>query len=106
MTKNDSQGNRPKENELDSNNKAETSDSTLNEPNSIYNSSDGKDLADNNNTKPGQNPINLLDGQKLESTGIHETNGAINLGDGNENVDRIQDDSAINSNEQETKQLN
>ena len=45
----------------------------------------------------------MLDGQKLESTDINETNGAINLGDGNENVDRIQDVSATNSNEQETK---
>ena len=103
ITKNDSQGTRPKEKELNSNNKTETSDSTLNEPNSIYNSSDGKDLADNINTKPDQNPVNLLDGQKLESTDIHETNGATNLGDGNENVDRIQDDSATNTNEQETK---
>ena len=98
ITKDDSQGTRPKEKELDSNNKTETSDSNLNKPNSIYNSSDGKDLADSNKTKSDQNPINWLDGQKLESTDIYETNGAINLGDENENVDRIQGDTATNDN--------
>ena len=98
ITKDDSQGTRPKEKELDSNNKTETSDSTLNEPNSISNSSDGKDLAGSNETKSDQNPFHWLDGQKLESTDIHETNGAINLGEVNENVDRIQDDTATNDN--------
>ena len=94
LTKEESQGTRPKDQDLDLSNDSETSGNTHTESNSIYNSTDVEDLAGTNGTKSDQNSINWTDGQKSESNDISDTNGAINLSDGNENVDRIQDNNA------------